>query len=142
MTAQILRTIIFALCTTGCERQQALATSAPESPAALHADSIKVTLEQPARELVTRARNFDRANQLDSARLAYLQAAEQVPEIADWLYLRAAGVTPDSGAREELYDKVKTDVARDRIPMSGALARAGTGDIIGAIAAYHRAGTR
>jgi soluble lytic murein transglycosylase len=128
------------LCTTACERQQASATSAPESPEALHADSIKVTLEQPARELVTRARNYDRANKLDSARMVYLEAAARVPEIADWLYLRAAGVTPDSGAREDLYDKITTDVARDRIRMSEALARERTGDIVGAIAAYDRAG--
>lgn len=140
MTAHIVRAITFALCTTGCEREQASATTAPETPAALHADSIKVTLEQPARELVAKARNFDRANQLDSARLAYLEAAKQVPEIADWLYLRAAGVTPDSGAREDLYDKIRTEVARDRIAMSEALARERTGDIAGAIPAYERAG--
>ncbi len=140
MTSHIVPAIIFALCTTGCERQQASATTAPETPAALHADSIKVTLEQSARDLVTRARNFDRANQLDSARIVYLEAAERVPEIADWLYLRAAGVTPDSSARKELYEKITTDVASDRILMSEALARERTGDIVGAIAAYDRAG--
>ncbi|MCR4341096.1 MAG: transglycosylase SLT domain-containing protein [Gemmatimonadaceae bacterium] len=140
MTLHIVRAIVFVLCTSACDRQQASATSAPEAPEALHADSIKVTLEQPARELVTRARNYDRANQLDSARMAYLEAAARVPEIADWLYLRAAGVTPDSGAREALYDKITTDVARDRIRMSEALARERTGDIVGAIAAYDRAG--
>ncbi|HUR92594.1 MAG TPA: transglycosylase SLT domain-containing protein [Gemmatimonadaceae bacterium] len=142
MTSYILRAITVALCTTGCDRQQASATSAPETPAALHADSIKVTLEQPARELVTRGRNFDRANQLDSARLAYLEAARQVPEIADWLHLRAAGVTADSNARKELYERIRTEVARDRIPMSEAFARERTGDIIGAIAAYDAAGSR
>lgn len=142
MTSHILRAIAFAFCTAGCDRQQAAATSAPEEPAQLHADSIKVTLEQPARELVTRARNFDRANQLDSARVVYLEAAERVPEIADWLHLRAAGVTRDSSARKNLYEKIGTDVARSRIPMSEALARERTGDIPGAIAAYDRAGAR
>jgi soluble lytic murein transglycosylase len=132
--------MIVALCTTGCERPQASATSAPETPAALHADSIKVTLEQPARALVTKARAHDRADQLDSARITYLEAAASVPEIADWLYLRAAGVTPDSGARKELYAKVRSEVARDRIPMSEALARERTGDMTGAITAYESAG--
>ncbi|MGI8618942.1 MAG: transglycosylase SLT domain-containing protein, partial [Gemmatimonadaceae bacterium] len=51
-------------------------------------------------------------------------------------------VTPDSGAREEWHDKVKTYVARDWIPVSESLARGRTGDIIGAIAAYDRAGAR
>ena len=140
MTLHVVRAITFLLCTTACERQQVSATSAPEAPEALHADSIKITLEQPARELVTRARTYDRANKLDSARIGYLEAAERVPEIADWLYLRAAGVTPDSAARNELYDKITTDVARARIGMSEALARERTGDIVGAIAAYDRAG--
>lgn len=140
MTSHIIGAFIFALCTAGCDRQQASSTTAPETPAALHADSIKVTLQQPARELVTTARNFDRANQLDSARIAYLEAAKQVPEIADWLYLRAAGVTPDSGARKDLYEKIRTEVARDRIAMSEALARERTGDVAGAIPAYERAG--
>ncbi len=140
MTLHVVRAITFLLCTTACERQQVSATSAPEAPEALHADSIKITLEQPARELVTRARTYDRANKLDSARIGYLEAAERVPEIADWLYLRAAGVTPDSAARNELYDKITTDVARARIRMSEALARERTGDMIGAISAYDRAG--
>ncbi|MEX1186724.1 MAG: transglycosylase SLT domain-containing protein [Gemmatimonadaceae bacterium] len=140
MIIHIVGAIVLVLSTTACERQQASATSAPDAPEALHADSIKVTLEQPARELVTRARDHDRANQLDSARMVYLEAAARVPEIADWLYLRAAGVTPDSGAREDLYDKITTEVARDRIRMSEALARERTGDIVGAIAAYDRAG--
>jgi hypothetical protein len=82
VTSHIIGAFIFALCTAGCDRQQPSSTTAPETPAALHADSIKVTLEQPARALVTKARNFDRANQLDSARIAYLEAAKQVPEIA------------------------------------------------------------
>jgi len=140
VTVAVFRAITFLLCTTACDRQQASATYAPEEPESLHADSIKVTLEQPARELVIRARNYDRANKLDSARIVYLEAAERVPEIADWLYLRAAGVTPDSAAREELYDRIRTDVARDRTLMSEALARERTGDMVGAIAAYDRAG--
>lgn len=142
MTLYVLRAITVALCTAGCDRQQASATSVPASAEGLHADSIKVTLERPARDLVTRARNFDRANQLDSARVMYLEAAARVPEIADWLYLRAAGVTPDSAARRELYRKITTEVAHDRVPMSEALARERTGDIAGAIEAYDRAGAR
>lgn len=142
VVTSLLRALAIVACTAGCEREQATGTSVPDNQAAIHADSIKVTLEQPARELVTRARAFDRQNALDSARAAYLAAAETVPAIADWLYLRAAGVTPDSSARKELYDRIETEVARDRIPMSEALARERTGDIAGAIAAYDRAGAR
>lgn len=131
--------LALSLCTTGCDGQ-ASATSVPQTRGALHADSVKVSLEQPARDLIVRARSFDRSNQLDSARIVYLQAADRVPEIADWLYLRAAGVTPDSNARKDLYDKIETDVARARVPMSEALARERTGDMVGAIAAYDRAG--
>ena len=139
MTSNIFGALTLFLCTTGCDGQ-ATATSVPESRGALHADSIKVSLEQPARDLIVRARAFDRANQLDSARIVYLEAAERVPEIADWLYLRAAGVTPDSNARKELYDRIDTEVARARVPMSEALARERTGDMVGAIGAYERAG--
>jgi len=139
VTANIFGALTLFLCTTGCDGQ-ATATSVPESRGALHADSIKVSLEQPARDLIVRARAFDRANQLDSARIMYLEAAKRVPEIADWLYLRAAGVTPDSNARKELYDRIDTEVARARVPMSEALARERTGDMVGAIGAYDRAG--
>lgn len=121
----------------GCRQESA---EAGPHTAVLTADSSVFALDTAAVQLVFRAREFDRVDQRDSAREAYLEGAERIPEVADWLLLRAAGVTGDSGARGELYTRVRTPVARDRIAISEALARERTGDIAGAIRAFERAG--
>lgn len=94
------------------------------------------------RDLVLRARSLDRAEKRDSARLAYVAAAEALPAISDWLYLRAAGVTADSSARAGYYERVKLPVARERVPWTEALARERNGDIAGASRAYAAVGAR
>jgi soluble lytic murein transglycosylase len=99
-------------------------------------------VEASDRELVLRARAFDRADKLDSARILYEQAAENLDEISDWLYLRAAGVSTDSSARAKLYRKLKTDVARSRRAPTEAIALERSGNIDGAIRAYDAAGMR
>ena len=63
------------------------------------ADTTRHMLPADSRALVLRARELDRADSLEAARAAYEQAAEKLPQISDWLYLRAAGVTADSAAR-------------------------------------------
>ena len=63
------------------------------------------------RRLVTLARAFDRAGVLDSAAATYLRAASQLPEIGDWLLLRAAGVEKDSSARGVLYQQIRLATA-------------------------------
>jgi soluble lytic murein transglycosylase len=91
---------------------------------------------------VLRARELDRADSLDAARSAYDQAAQKLPQLSDWLYLRAAGVTADSAARAGYYAKLRTDVARDRIRWTDAIARERTRDFAGAIRAYNALGAR
>ncbi len=94
------------------------------------------------RALVLRARELDRADSLDAARSVYDQAAQKLPRLSDWLYLRAAGVTADSAARAGYYARLRTDVARDRIRWTDAIARERTRDFAGAIRAYNALGAR
>jgi len=91
---------------------------------------------------VLRARELDRADSLDAARSQYDQAAQKLPQISDWLYLRAAGVTSDSAARAAYYSKLRTDVARDRIRWTDAIARERARDFAGAISVYNSLGAK
>jgi tetratricopeptide (TPR) repeat protein len=91
---------------------------------------------------VLHARELDRADSLDQARAAYEEAARKLPQISDWLYLRAAGVTADSAARAGYYAKLRTAVSRDRIRWTDAIARERTRDFAGAIRAYNALGAR
>jgi soluble lytic murein transglycosylase len=86
------------------------------------------------------ARAYDRANVRDSAATSYLAAAGSVPRVADWLRLRAAGVTSDSGARAELFARVASAPAKTRILFTDAQARERTGDFAGAARVYRKAG--
>jgi len=94
----------------------------------------------PGPSLVFAARAYDRANVLDSARADYERAAVALPIVADWLWLRAAGVTADPAARARDYSALKTPAARARIPWTEALARERTGDLAGAEHAYDSLG--
>src|SRR6266704_1585906 len=67
-----------------------LSSSACQNPTPSHKDSAVV-----------------RADSLDAARAAYDQAAQKLPQLSDWLYLRAAGVTGDSAARAAYYAKLR-----------------------------------
>lgn len=88
------------------------------------------------------ARALDRAGQRDSAAVLYARAAKTVPEAADWLRLRAAGVIADEGRRRDLYDDVKSDVARARVPWTEALALEQSGKAAAAAALYDSLGAR
>ena len=124
------------LSTSACDAEKAQR----DTVAVLSGDTTKHVLAPDDRELVTRARELDRADSRDSARVAYETAAKELPQIADWLYLRAAGVTADSGARQSYYSQVKTPVARERIRWTEAQARERTGDIPGAIRTFTAVG--
>jgi soluble lytic murein transglycosylase len=113
-----------------------------DSVAVLAGDTIKHVLPAEARALVLRARELDRADSLEAARAAYEEAAKKLPQLSDWLYLRAAGVTADSSARAAYYSKLRTDVARDRVRWTDAIARERTRDFAGAIRAYNALGAR
>lgn len=82
------------------------------------------------------ARALDRAAMRDSAAAAYRAAAALVPAAADWLRLRAAGVTADTRARERLYAAVRTPAARTRVAWTEALALEQAGDLAGAARVY------
>ena len=90
--------------------------------------------------LVLLARALDRANVRDSAAEAYSGAAARLPVAADWLRLRAAGVTGDSARRAALMSEVTTPPARARIPWTDAQARERAGDFPGAARLYRSVG--
>ncbi len=98
------------------------------------------TAAEQALRLVLLARSYDRLDQLDSAAALYRQAAGLLPDIADWLWLRAAGVTADSMARLALYQRVADPAAMARIPWTEALARDRINDYAGAASRYDRLG--
>lgn len=127
-----------------------LSSSACQNPKPSHQDTVAIlagdtthhVLSAEDRALVLRARELDRADSLDAARTAYDLAAQKLPQLSDWLYLRAAGVTADSGARADYYSKLGTEVSRDRIRWTDAIARERTRDFAGAIRAYNSVGAR
>jgi len=86
------------------------------------------------------ARAFDRLDLLDSAAFHYAAAARLLPDVADWLALRAAGVMADSAARTVIYDRVRLPAARPRLSWTEATARDRTGDKAGAAALFQRLG--
>ncbi|HEU4584517.1 MAG TPA: transglycosylase SLT domain-containing protein [Gemmatimonadaceae bacterium] len=90
--------------------------------------------------LVLLARSLDRLGLDDSAAAAYSQAGEFLPEIADWLRLRAAEVTASSAKRGALYAALRTPAARERVAAVEARARERSHDVAGAIAAYDSLG--
>lgn len=72
----------------------------------------------------------------DSTPAVWLRRAVERPEIAPWMYLRAAGETADSSERARLYRRIDIGVARDRIPWAEAQAREHFNDLTGALRAY------
>lgn len=116
--------------------------SQKDSAKILAGDTTIHVLPTDTRALVLHARELDRADSLDQARVAYVDAANKLPQLADWFYLRAAGVTADSTQRAAYFAKVRSDVARARIPVTDAIARERTHDLPGAIRAYTAAGER
>lgn len=99
------------------------------------------TQEQGERLLLL-ARAYDRLDQRDSAAVAYLRAARFLPDISDWIVLRAAGVSADSSARSALFGQLTLPAALPRIAWTEALARERGNDFAGAAARYDRLGAR
>ena len=126
---------------TGCSDKDASGGSI-SARGALGADSLPHVVDAEDRDLILRARAFDRADKLDSARILYERAADRLDAISDWLYLRAAGVTTDQSARAKYYRKLKTEVARSRREPTEAIALERSHDIEGAIKAYDALGMR
>ena len=125
--------VAYAGCSTG-ETKAAVGTGQAR------ADSTEQ--ESPAKDLVLRARAYDRADNLDSARILYEEAAKMAPLVRDWLLLRAAGVTRDRSARAGYLDDVTLPVAQARRRPTEAIARERSGDVAGAIEEYTAIGDR
>jgi soluble lytic murein transglycosylase len=135
----LLPLVALVLSSSACQNPQ---PSQKDSPAVQSGDTTRHVLSAEDRALVLRARELDRADSLDAARAGYEQAAQKLPQISDWLYLRAAGVTGDSSARAGYFAKLRTDVARDRIRWTDAIARERTRDFAGAIRVYSGLGAK
>ncbi|HSR15282.1 MAG TPA: tetratricopeptide repeat protein, partial [Gemmatimonadales bacterium] len=95
---------------------------------------------ESGRRLVVLARAFDRAGTLDSASASYQRAAGLLPEVADWLGLRAAGVEADSAIRASLLASVTLPPAARRIRWTEALALERTGNPAAAARLYDQLG--
>ncbi|MBM4187051.1 MAG: hypothetical protein FJ206_07030 [Gemmatimonadetes bacterium] len=116
-----------------------------EAPLALRHTRKAVAMARAAprgERWVWHARALDRLGQLDSAEAAYRAAADALPQLAEWLWLRAAGVAADSAARKELYDRLRTPAARSRIAWTEALAWERRGDSVRAARRYRALGAR
>ncbi len=79
-----------------------------DSLARRHAEAAVVSAAGPrerGRRMVLLARALDRIGGAarDSARASYVRASRGLPEISDWLILRAAAITPDPDRRRPLY---------------------------------------
>jgi soluble lytic murein transglycosylase len=86
------------------------------------------------------ARTAARRGGVEEAIRDYLAAADNAPEVADWLILRAAALTRDSLRRAELYARIRSPAARQRILATEAQAREDTGDLGGAATCYDSLG--
>ncbi len=97
--------------------------------------------EQARRHLLI-ARAHERLGAWDSAAAAYTHAAPLLPQLSDWLALRAAGVSRDSATRVRLYATVVEPAARARVGWTEALALSRRGQRIRAAEQYALLGDR
>ena len=123
------------------EGRELLARSALErgQPAEEDARVALATARTPTEQAVRRvllARALDRADVRDSAARLYAAAAGQLPAAADWLRLRAAGVSADSEERATYFAKVTSAPARARIAWTDAQSRERARDFEGAARVY------
>ncbi len=108
-----------------------------DSLARMHAETAvgsATDVRERARRMVILARALDRLGVRDSARATYVRASRGLPEIADWLILRAAALTPDADRRRPLYDLLTLPAAIDRAPRVEAQALEAVDGNLGAAA--------
>ncbi|MFN2603440.1 MAG: transglycosylase SLT domain-containing protein [Gemmatimonadaceae bacterium] len=138
---QLVCIVVVLISSAGCSDGES-SRDAASARRSQSVDSVPHIVDAEDRDLILRARAFDRADKLDSARTLYEKAADRLDAISDWLYLRAAGVTTDAGDRKKFYRKLKTDVAKSRREPTEAIALERSRDIEGAIKAYSALGMR
>jgi soluble lytic murein transglycosylase len=102
--------------------RQADADALEHSTAALRSGPVS------GERLMLFATSLDRTEARDSAGRVYLRAADRLPDVADWLRLRAATVMSDSADRARVYAQVRDPLPRARIPWVEAAAYERTGD--------------
>ena len=104
------------------------------------ADSLTRKGEEHGFALVFLARAHERLGSRDSARAAYTKAVSQLRPVGDWLALRAAALTRDSGGRAKLYDRLRTPTARRHAVYAEGQLLERTGRARRAVALYEEAG--
>jgi soluble lytic murein transglycosylase len=134
--------ILAAIANVACRGTEEGNASVPGKTPAEVAEVRRAALDTSAKSIVLRARAFDRADNLDSARLLYEEAAKLAPQIRDWLYLRAAGVARVKSERDRLLNRVELPAAAARKGPTEAIALERSGDVAAAIAAYEALGNR
>jgi soluble lytic murein transglycosylase len=111
--------------------------------AALEHASLAVRRDSASGErLLLLAGALERLGARDSAAAVYARAARRLPEVADWLRLRAASVTHDSSARSHLYSTIADPLPRSRIPWAEAAAYENIGDRAESARRYAELGER
>jgi soluble lytic murein transglycosylase len=135
-------TVLVAIAVTGCGGTEEGNASVPGKTPAEVAEVRRAALDTSAKATVLRARAYDRADNLDSARILYEEAARLAPQIKDWLYLRAAGVARTKADRDRLLARVELAPAVARKGPTEAIALERSGDVPAAIAAYTTVGNR
>ena len=114
-----------------------------DSAAALHAErAVAAARDDSTRgvRLALLARALDRRRDAARAAVAYADAARLLPGAADWLWLRAAVVSPDSAQRAPFYAAIRDSLVRGRVAVAEAQARERAGDLEGAARAWSAAG--
>jgi soluble lytic murein transglycosylase len=114
-----------------------------DSNAAVQAGAaVRLALDPVARgeRLVLLGQALEGIGSYDSASAGYRGAADLLPLVRDWLYLRAVGTATDPSSRAMLAGSITDTVVRNRLPLATALAFARAGDTLGAIDAYTAAG--
>ena len=122
----------------------ALAANSPDA-AVQHATAAIRLANDPTTKAVRQvylARALDRGDKPDNAGAMYATAAKQLPQVADWLALRAAGADRDADARARAYATIRSAVATARVPWTEAQSRERFGDLAGAAQRFAALGAR
>lgn len=112
-----------------------------DSLARVHAEAAVASAtdsRERGRRMVILARALDRLAVRDSARASYVRASRGLPEISDWLILRAAALTPDPDRRRPLYDLLTLPAAVERAGRVEAQALEAVDGDLGAAARKYR----
>ncbi len=104
--------------------------------------AVRLAVDPVARgeRLVLLGQALEGTGSYDSASAGYRAAADLLPLVRDWLFLRAVGTATNPSSRAMLAGSITDTAIRSRLPLATALAVARSGDTLGAIDAYIAAG--